>query len=76
MTLPSQNTPGPDHAAPRPPFAKRAAKFLIGAGGLASQILAAGILEEREEFWVQLFLGALAAYGIYKVPNKKDPTVP
>lgn len=81
--LPSQSTPGPDHASPvtnttLAPWVKRAKKFLVGAGGLAAQVIASGALDDAEDtgvrLWVQAGLAVLTAAGIYAVPNAPGKT--
>lgn len=69
-------TPGrPDHAAPRPPFAKRARKFLVGTAGLAAQVLTSGVLDgadqTAERLWLQAALAVATAAGIYQARNAR-----
>lgn len=61
----------PDHAAPRPPFAARARKFLVGAAGLAATLVAAGVLDDQTEAIVTGLLAVATAAGIYATPNAK-----
>lgn len=75
MTLPSQHTPGPDHAGPRPPFVKRAKKAVVAACGLAATLVAAGILDHLLEAVVTGLLGVATTYGVYKAENAKTPPV-
>lgn len=58
-----------DHAAPVEPFVKRARKLLVGACGLAAQVVTTGVLAEREEIVVNALLAIATAYGIWRVPN-------
>lgn len=73
VTHPSSITPGPDHAAPGPSWGARARKFLVGAAGLAAQVVASGALDDPADtsvrLWVQAGLAVLTAAGIYRVPN-------
>jgi hypothetical protein len=73
MTLPSQQTPGPDHGGPRPSWPSRARKFLVAVAGLAGEVLATGLLNDPGQHtarvWVVACLGVLTAAGIYQVPN-------
>ncbi len=71
MTLPSQLTPGPDHAAPtrRSPIVDRIRKTLVALAGFAATLLAAGVLDPDVAPWVQAGLAALTAAGVYAVPN-------
>ena len=73
--LPSELTPGPDHAPKPPSWPARARKFLVGAAGLAAQVAASGALDDAEytgvRLWVQAGLAVLTAAGIYGVPNAR-----
>lgn len=68
------NVPGqPDHAAPPPPFAARARKFLVGAVGLAANVAACGALDGHDAgLWLNIGLSIATAVGIYAVPNAKS----
>lgn len=66
----AKNRPGvADHGAPPTPFAKRARKLIVGACGLAAQVVSTGILEENAEIVVNSLLAIATAYGIWRVPN-------
>jgi hypothetical protein len=57
----------------QPSFVERARKFLVGAVGLAAQVLASGVLDGDAQLWVQAAIAVAFAAGIYQVPNA--PTV-
>lgn len=71
------NIPGvADHGAPRPAFAKRARKFFAAAAGTAAMVVATKVLEEDVEVWVNLFLAACTAAGVYQAKNVPSSTAP
>ena len=76
MTLPSQHTPGPDHAAPQPKgsLMERIRKFLVAALGVIAMVVTTGVLEEDVEIWLNAVLAIATAAGVYVVPNR--PTAP
>lgn len=81
MTLPSDRTPGPDHAAPAtgPSFTARARKFLVAVLGLVAQVVASGVLDEPQydttRTWVTAVLAIATAAGVYRVPNAPTTTI-
>ena len=64
-----------DHAAPAPPWAARARKFLIGAAGFAAEIVASGLVHGQALVYLTAALGIASSFGIYKVANAK-PAAP
>ena len=67
------NVPGvADHGVPPAPFVQRARKFLAALAGTAAMVVATKVLEEDVEVWVNLFLAACTAAGVYVVPNKRE----
>lgn len=72
--LPSEKTPGPDHAAPKGPLMKRIRKAIVAVLGLAATLVAAGALDDQTEAIVTGILAAATAAGVYVVPNKAEPT--
>lgn len=74
MTLPSQNTPGPDHAAPTPPLVQRIRKAIVGAVGLAALLVSSGVLDDNTEAIVNGLIAVATLFGIYQVPNAEKKT--
>ena len=63
-------TPGvPDHAAPAPPWAARARKFLVSVVGLIAMLAASGALHGTAQNIAQAAIVLATAAGIYVVPN-------
>lgn len=48
-------------------------KALVAVAGVAAQLIAVGVLHGTVLHWVQVALGALAAAGVYAVPNAAKP---
>lgn len=70
------NTSGvADHGTPPAPFVARARKFLVGAAGLAAQVVTSGALDDANDaglrLWVQAALAVATAAGIYQVKNAR-----
>lgn len=63
-----------DHAAPAPPFAARARKFLVAALGTAAMVVSTGVLEENVEVWVNATLALGTALGVYQAKNRPAAT--
>lgn len=59
----------PDHAAPAPPWAARARKFLVGATGFAAEAVASGLVHGQALVYLTTALGVATSLGIYKIPN-------
>jgi hypothetical protein len=76
MPLPSELTPGPDHAAPtsKEPIMARIRKALVAALGLAGTLVAAGVLDDNTEAIVTGIIAAATALGVYAVKN--EPAAP
>lgn len=48
-------------------------KALVAVAGLVGQVAALGLLHGSAQHIVQVVLGALAAVGVYAVPNTSKP---
>lgn len=71
--LPSQRTPGPDHAAPttKGALVAKIRKLIAAVLGLAATLVAAGALDDTAETIVTGILAAATAAGVYIVPNER-----
>lgn len=51
-------------------FVASARKALVAVVGVVAQLVAVGVLSGSALHWAQVVLAALAAAGVYAVPNK------